>query len=78
MDLLNGHSKEWFSQVWQAINSLSLVSHFNIEAGQSHRALNDARATLALFVHCLDNCAVPGIVQVKKDGFNKFNNTNEK
>ena len=29
----------------------SLVSHFNIEAGQSHRALNDARATLALFVH---------------------------
>ena len=55
----------------------SLVSHFNIEAGQSHRALNDARATLALFVHCLDNCAVPGIVQVKKDGFNKFNNTNE-
>ena len=50
-----------------------LASHFNIEAGQSHRALHDARATLALFVHCLDNCAVPGIVQVKEDGFNKFN-----
>ena len=55
----------------------SLVSHFNIEAGQSHRALHDARATLALFVHCLDNCAVPGIVQVKKVGSNKFESDNE-
>ena len=54
-----------------------LASHFNIEAGQSHRALHDARATLALFVHCLDNSVVPESVQVKKVGSNKFNNNDE-